>query len=102
MKFWSHFPGVPRDTRMSTRDTSTLQDNALLTPVLSLSLRDVSHDWRLLPLVSTQFLAAWKLHNVEVLTWRVAFLERTVASLQRTVEDFRHECSCGCAVGFPG
>ena len=77
-----------------------LQENGLLTPLVSTSLQDARHDWRLLPLVSTHFLAAWQLHNVQVLKCRVAFLENTVAALQRRVEDFEHECSCGCAVGY--
>ena len=77
-----------------------LQENGLLTPLVSISLQDARHDWRLLPLVSTHFRAAWQLHNVQVLKWHVAFLETRVAALQRRVEDFEHECSCGCAVGY--
>lgn len=81
---------------------SSLLDERLLTPVLSIILHDSRHDWRLLPLVNKHFLAAWKLGEVLVLKWRVAFLENTVAALQRRVDDFEHECSCGCAVGYAG
>jgi hypothetical protein len=79
-----------------------LQDEGVLAYLVTTCLGDDSHDWRLLPLVSKRFLAAWNLHPVPVLRWRVAFLENTVRALEDRIDDIKHGCSCGYAVGYPG
>jgi hypothetical protein len=79
-----------------------LDDEGLLAYVVTTSLADGSHDWRLLPLVNKRFLAAWSILTVPVLRWRVAFLEDTVRALEDRIDDIKHGCSCGYAVGYPG
>ena len=77
----------------------TLQDD-VLPPVLLGCLEDRTHDWRLLQLVSQKFCRVWRLHRLQVLEWRVAFLEETVDALEDTIYDVKRGCSCGYAVGW--
>lgn len=76
----------------------TLQD--VLPPVLLGCLEDSTHDWRLLQLVSQKFCGVWRLHRLQVLEWRVAFLEETVDALEDKIYDVKCGCSCGYAVGY--
>ena len=77
-----------------------LLHDAVLTPVLLGCLREKGHDWRLLQLVSQKFCGVWRLHKVQVLQWRIAFLEDAAAVLEERIDDITHGCSCGYAVGY--
>ena len=78
-----------------------VEDEALLTAVITTSLGDDSHDWRLMSLVSKRFLAVWSMNTLPVLRWRIAYLENTVVyALESRIDDIKHGCSCGSAVGY--
>jgi hypothetical protein len=78
----------------------TLQNDGVLHPALLGCLEDTEHDWRLLELVSKKFCGVWRQHHLQVLEWRVAFLEATVDALEAKIEDVKRGCSCGYALGW--
>ena len=79
---------------------ATLQDDGVLAPVLLGCLQDTTHVWLPLQLVSKKFCDVWNLYRVQVMDWRVAFLETRVDALQDKLDDFKSGCSCGYAVGY--
>jgi hypothetical protein len=79
---------------------ATLQDDGVLAPVLLGCLQDTTHVWLPLQLVSKKFCDVWSLYRVQVMDWRVAFLETRVDALQDKLDDFKSNCSCGYAMGY--
>lgn len=79
---------------------ATLQDDGVLAPVLLGCLQDTTHVWLPLQLVSKKFCDVWNLYRVQVMDWRVAFLEDRACALQDKLDDFKSNCSCGYAMGY--
>jgi hypothetical protein len=89
-----------KGTHSNMQAHTVLEDEPLLGYLITTSLGDGTHDWRLLPLVNKRFLAAWNILTVPVLRWRVSFLENTVLGLEDKIDDIKAGCSCGYAVGY--